>query len=216
MDHGAVLVKWSHRDSHPDFRLAEPASSCWTMTPKRKPWESNPQAASVPPPAFQAGSSAVRMASVVKLRGLESNQHRDVQSVPSCHWKTPQCLSFPDMSRPSEVRGEGIEPPSPGSKPGGLPLTDPRECPAGVEPASPAWKAGASAGRPRAREAEGERVELSRLIARPLSRRVPSPIGLPFRVKAAAAGIEPASGRLTAAYPYQHGFHRNQSQDGRI
>jgi hypothetical protein len=24
------------------------------------------------------------------------------------------------------------------------------------------------------------------------------------------AGIEPASGRLTAAYPYQHGFHRNQ------
>ena len=30
-------------------------------------------------------------------------------------------------------------------------------------------------------KAEGERVELSRLIARPLSRRLPSPIGLPFR-----------------------------------
>ncbi len=29
-------------------------------------------------------------------------------------------------------------------------------------------------------------------------------------VKAAVAGIEPASGRLTAAYPYQHGSHRNQ------
>ena len=29
--------------------------------------------------------------------------------------------------------------------------------------------------------AEGERVELSRLIARPLSKRLPSPIGLPFR-----------------------------------
>ena len=27
-------------------------------------------------------------------------------------------------------------------------------------------------------------------------------------VKAAVAGIEPASGRLTAAYPYQHGSHR--------
>ena len=26
--------------------------------------------------------------------------------------------------------------------------------------------------------------------------------------KAAAAGIEPASGRLTAACPYQHGLHR--------
>jgi hypothetical protein len=36
---------------------------------------------------------------------------------------------------------------------------------------------------------------------------VPSPLGLPFR-KAAAAGIEPASARLTAAHPYQHGNHR--------
>src|SRR4030042_3819650 len=34
LDHGAVLLKWSHRDSRPDFWLAEPASSCWTMTPK--------------------------------------------------------------------------------------------------------------------------------------------------------------------------------------
>ena len=36
---------------------------------------------------------------------------------------------------------------------------------------------------------------------------VPSPVGLYFR-KAAAAGIEPATGRLTATYPYQHGTHR--------
>ena len=34
-------------------------------------------------------------------------------------------------------------------------------------------------------------------------------LGLTLRIKAAAAGIEPASGRLTAAYPYQHGSHRN-------
>ncbi len=33
---------------------------------------------------------------------------------------------------------------------------------------------------------------------------VPSPVGLPFS-KAAVAGIEPASARLTAAHPYQHG-----------
>ena len=46
---------------------------------------------------------------------------------------------------------------------------------------------------------------LKRLV--PLRTLLPSPIGLPFR-KAAAAGIEPASGRLTAAYPYQHGSHR--------
>ena len=33
------------------------------------------------------------------------------------------------------------------------------------------------------------------------------PIGL-TSPEAAVAGIEPASGRLTAAYPYQHGTHR--------
>lgn len=59
-------------------------------------------------------------------------------------------------------------------------------------------------------KAEGEGVEPSRLIARPASNGVPSPIGLPFH-KAAVAGIEPASGRLTAAYPYQHGSHRNEN-----
>jgi hypothetical protein len=37
-------------------------------------------------------------------------------------------------------------------------------------------------------------------------------------IQAAVAGIEPATGRLTAAYPYQHGYHRNYnvSQDGWI
>ena len=57
------------------------------------------------------------------------------------------------------------------------------------------------------------------LKARPGSSGVPSPIGLPFRcIKAAAAGIEPASGRLTVAFPYQHRTHRivSFSQDGRI
>jgi hypothetical protein len=56
-----------------------------------------------------------------------------------------------------------------------------KRCPAGVEPASPAWKAGTSAARPRAHTAEGVRVELTRLIARLFSRQLPSPIGLPFR-----------------------------------
>lgn len=55
--------------------------------------------------------------------------------------------------------------------------------------------------------------------ARPDSSGVPSPFGLPFHcIKAAAAGIEPASGRLTVAFPYQHRTHRivSFSQDGRI
>ena len=53
--------------------------------------------------------------------------------------------------------------------------------------------------------------------ARPGSSGVPSPVGLPFR-KAAEAGIEPASRRLTVAFPYQHRTHRIMlfSQDGRI
>ncbi len=62
--------------------------------------------------------------------------------------------------------------------------------------------------------AEGEGVEPSRLIARLFSKQLPSPIGLPFRIafaKAAAAGIEPAKGRLTGACLYQHRPHRNES-----
>ena len=34
LDHGAVLLQWSHPDSHRDFQRAELASSCWTMTPR--------------------------------------------------------------------------------------------------------------------------------------------------------------------------------------
>ena len=92
---------------------------------------------------------------------------------------TPQCCRQCDARNLQKVRGGGFEPPSPGSKAGSLPLADPRECPAGVGPACPAWKAGAFAARPRARQA-------------------------------AVTGIEPVSGRLTAACSYQHELHRNQ------
>ena len=97
--------------------------------------------------------------------------------------------SHPTVRRPRIVvfqfthkaRREGVEPSSSASKADDLPLVDPQKCPAGVEPASPAWKAGTSAARSRAHEAEGEGVEPSRLIARLFSRQLPSPIGLPFR-----------------------------------
>ncbi len=52
----------------------------------------------------------------------------------------------------------------------------------GVEPTSPAWKAGAFAARPKTHKAEGEGVEPPRLIARPASNGLPSPIGLTFRI----------------------------------
>ena len=61
-------------------------------------------------------------------------------------------------------------------------------------------------------KAEGEGVEPSRLIARLFSKQLPSPIGLPFRIrKAAAAGIEPASERLTTARLYQHRTPQSKS-----
>ncbi len=49
------------------------------------------------------------------------------------------------------IRGGGLEPPPTGSKPVSLPLADPRVRSAGVEPAYPVWKTGASAARPRTR-----------------------------------------------------------------
>jgi hypothetical protein len=121
-----------------------------------------------------------------------------------------------------QVRGGGFEPPRFGSKPKSLPLADPRERPAGVEPACPAWGAGASAARPRTRwSAEcGDRTHVtclegrspaaertphrgggrggSRTLkarARPLSRRVPSPFGSPFR-RASTGGRNRTCGLL--------------------
>lgn len=63
-------------------------------------------------------------------------------------------------------------------------FTHTEECPVGIEPTSPAWKAGTFAARPRAH-------------------------------KAAEAGIEPASRRLTVAFPYQHRTHRI-NESGRL
>ncbi len=42
------------------------------MFSERKPWGSNPQAACLPPPAFQAGSSPIRMAFVINLVKAEA------------------------------------------------------------------------------------------------------------------------------------------------
>ena len=89
------MFKWSDRESHPDLQRAELASSCWTMTPMRFSAEAvglEPTSGSQPPPVFKTGSSSGRMASVVKLRRLELNQHDDVQSVSSYRWMTPHRL----------------------------------------------------------------------------------------------------------------------------
>ena len=72
-----------------------------------------------------------------------------------------------------------------------------------------ARKPGAFAARPRTRVFQRKVRESNPQgrEARPGSSGVPSPVGLTFR-KAAEAGIEPASKRLTVALPYQHRTHR--------
>ena len=190
LDHGTEVFKWTHRDSHPDFWRAEPVSSCWTMSPivrRRKPWDSNPQAAQGRHLfSRQAPHPSGRMTSVVWRRLNNSggwNRTNDllVQSQASLPTATTPELSSrfrTAVTSVGEIRGEGLEPPSPGSKPGSLPLADPedprydptrRKCPPGVEPAWPAWKAGAFAARPRARLQSGRRG--SRTLKASYSRR---------------------------------------------
>src|SRR4051812_3167629 len=73
---------------------------------------------------------------------------------------SPRLTARPGTHQPSlRVRDRGVEPRSPGWRPGVVPLDQSRGL-----------------------QAEGEGVEPSRLIARPGSNRVPSPIGLPFRI----------------------------------
>ena len=72
-------------------------------------------------------------------------------------------------------RGAGFEPASPGSKPSSLPLADPRECPAGIEPALPDWKPGTSAARPRAQSCGGR----NRTFVGAVNSRLPVPARVP-------------------------------------
>ena len=70
------------------------------------------------------------------------------------------------------------------------------------------------------RRAEGEGVEPSRLIARPSSNRVPSPIGLPFRQSSSSGGrnrtcVPPVNSRALVPARTPPESH-SDSRDGRI
>src|SRR5579859_6395983 len=123
-----------------------------------------------------------------------------------------------------QVRGGGLEPPSPGSKSGSLPLADPRECPAGVEPAFPADQpvgrcprlaplplgqghfAGGGRG---SRTLKAHRSTVFKTAVRAGTDAISVGPACPS-IRAAAAGIEPAIVSLTGScltvWP-----HRNQS-----
>ena len=75
--------------------------------PKAEAVGVEPTSGTMPPPAFQAGSSTIRMASVSKLRELELNQHDDVQSVASCHWMIPHRFSLETRAMFPEFGEEG-------------------------------------------------------------------------------------------------------------
>src|SRR4051812_33939644 len=183
----------------------------------RKPWDSNPQVGAARRPCSRrapdpAGWLPSRRS--VSSGGWDRTSGLRVQGAASLPATTaPDRLRLSDSRLLQQVRGGGLEPPPSGSKPGGLPLTDPRECPAGVEPACPAWEAGASTARPRAREGtsrggrRGSRTPKAHRSAVFEAAAIAHWLALPHA--APAAGIEPASSRLTAGRPYQHELHRN-------
>jgi hypothetical protein len=137
-----------------------------------------------------------------EFRGLESNQRpprsgRGVTTSSNCPGvregglepPPPDSKSgslplsrFPRAPRGSRTRLSDLASPRLTARPGTLerPL---RVRDRGVEPRSPGWKPGVvPLDQSRSEQAEGEGVEPSRLIARPGSGRVPSPIGLSFRI----------------------------------
>lgn len=115
------------------------------------------------------------------------------------------------------ARGEGFEPPPPGSKPGGLPLADPRmdlrvPCESRTRLSSlEGWRLcrsakSTSSGRRGSRTLKAHRSTVFETAA------VAHRLALPYPKEAAVAGIEPAKGRLTGACLYQHRPHRNESE----
>jgi len=182
----------------------------------RKPWDSNPQAGATRRPfSRRAPHPAGWLPSPISSGGWDRTSGLLGQSQASLPAATaPDRLRLSDSRLLPQARGGGLEPPPSGPKPGGLPLADPRECPAGVEPACPAWEAGASTARPRAREGtsrggrRGSRTPKAHRSAVFETAAITHWLALPR--SAPAAGIEPASSRLTAGRPYQHGPRRNR------
>ena len=178
---------------------------------ERKPWDSNPQSRFIGTPVFKTGSSSGRMTSI-ELRGLESNQ-RPPGSEPGVATSSnhPAVLSL--LVRHASRKGSGRRIRTSVAWFKGRQPTVSRSprvpCGSRTRLSSlEGWRLCRSAKGTCVVDAEGEGVEPSRLIARRFSKPLPSPVGLPFR-KAAVTGIEPVSGRLTAACSYQHELHRN-------
>ena len=162
---------------------------------ERRPWDSNPQV--FRPAVFKTASSPIRVTSVgyeSKHRGQESNL-RPSGSEPdattsSCYPGSGNAKDRAMLALTSQARGRGFEPLSPDSKSGSLPLADPRIdfIESAMRESNPPIQLGRLAPLPigqwhvSLQRKERESNSQGSVSARPLSRRLPSPIGLPFRI----------------------------------
>ena len=136
----SLIPQWIHRDLHSDFRRAEPASSCWTMSPSIKGGSGetrthNPREADTCFRDRLPGTDRRLVAAgSLPFATIESVPGVGIEPTASCfrdRYRVP-AATIPEQAQESRqilerrVRGEGVEPPSPGSKPGSLPLADPR------------------------------------------------------------------------------------------
>jgi hypothetical protein len=127
----------------------------------------------------------------------------------------PRSISRLDTVADVTARGEGFEPSSPASKAGGLPLADPQvNLQSALRESNSPVQLGRLAPLPLGQEhmkrkeresnPQGFRSTVFETAA------IANWLALPFVSPAAAAGIEPATGRLTGACQYQHRPHRNR------
>ena len=139
--------KWTHRESHPDLRFAGPASSCWTMSPfvsgsrgtrthKRvSPATCFQDRFLIRPDDLQISACGMcthflssDIAPRRKIAGVGIEPTPSWFRARRCYQQQPprSVVSKLRLAISEKVRGEGFEPPSPGSKAGSLPLADPR------------------------------------------------------------------------------------------
>ena len=104
--------------------------------------------------------------------------------------------------RASQGSGRRVEPSSPGSRPGSLPVSRSPRVPCGNRTHLSGLEDQHLCHSAKGTKAEGEGVEPSRLIARPFSGRLPSPIGLPFR--SSCGGRNRTCNRLLNREPPYH------------
>ena len=188
---------------------------------ERRPWDSNPQVlrpAVFKTASSPIRVTSIAKRAWPERRGQESNLRPSATNAArrcpepdattnSCYPGSGNAKDKAMLALTSQARGRGFEPLSPDSKSGSLPLADPRIgfIESAMRESNPPIQLGRLAPLPIGQwhsfllQRKGDQRCASvpksnsqgSVSARPLSRRLPSPIGLPFR-SAPAAGIEPA------------------------